>query len=236
VQVAISFTNVPVSVFNSTSGRSNIAAAIAKAAGVDSSKVKIIRLTNKATGSIIYSSTNSRLLQVASVEVTSLIQADSASKASEIGNSIKTSASAFSATILSSLKASDSVSFSSASAEVDVTSIISPPVVPTTDNKSSLTDGAIAGIVIAALLIVGAGLVYYACFCRPIKDDVTNTETVSSTSTSTSSSSGKDMVSENSNDVEVSHKFATANPMQVRISSKAKKADFDPTMSADSDV
>jgi len=235
--VAISFSNVAVSVFNSSSGRSNLAAAIAKASGVDSSKVKIIRVTNKATGAVLYSSsTSSRLLQVASVEVTSLIQADSISKASEIGNSIKTSATAFSASVLTSLKSSDSVSFSTASAEVDVASIVSPPVVDSDNKAPSLTGGAIAGIIIAGVLLVGAGLVYYACFCRPIKEDGSKVESSSSSSSSSLEGKAKDMVGEDFSDTDIPHNFATANPMQIRTAKKATIANFDPIMSADSDV
>jgi hypothetical protein len=237
VQVSISFANVAISAFTTTSGRSNIAAAIAKGAGVDASKVKIDRVTNKATGAIIYSGSSTRRLQIANIEVISVIQADSTSKASEIGNSIKASATTFSAAVLTNLKASDSASFSSATAEVDVATIISPSTPSLESSKATattLSDGPIAGIVIAGLLLllVGAGFVYYSFFCN-----TTTTTSIESKSTKeTSSSSSDDVVSistlkgNTANDLvdatSSTTDFASTNPMMQNR--KNKKAEFDP--------
>jgi hypothetical protein len=234
VQVSISFANVAVSAFTTTSGRSNIAAAIAKGAGVDASKVKIDRVTNKATGAIIYSGSSTRRLQIANIEVISVIQADSTSKASEIGNSIKASATTFSAAVLTNLKASDSASFSSATAEVDVATIISPSTPSLESSKATtLSDGPIAGIVIAGLLLllVGAGFVYYSFFCNT----TTTTSLESKSTKETSSSSSDDVVSistlkgNTANDLvdatSSTADFASTNPMMQNR--KNKKAECD---------
>jgi len=125
---------------------------------------------------------------------------------------------------LTSLKSSDSVSFSTASAEVDVASIVSPPAVAVDNKAQTLTGGAIAGIIIAGVLLAGAGIVYYAYFCRPIKEDGSKVDSSSSPSSSSSSSLF------DTNDTNVPQNFATANPMQVHAK-KSLRAEFEPTSS-----
>jgi len=102
--------------------------------------------------------------------------------------------------------------------------------VPTIDNKSSLTGGAIAGIVIAALLIVGTGLVYYVYPLLKGDGSKGKSSPSSSTTTTTTPSSLLD-----TNDINVDTNFATSNPMQVRNEKKTQRAEFEPTFS-DSNV
>jgi hypothetical protein len=140
---------------------------------------------------------------------------------------------------LTNLKASDSASFSSATAEVDVATIISPSTPSLESSKATattLSDGPIAGIVIAGLLLllVGAGFVYYSFFCNTTT--TTSIESKSTKETSSSSSSSDDVVSistlkgNTANDLvdatSSTTDFASTNPMMQNR--KNKKAEFDP--------
>jgi len=159
VQIIMNFNNVPASSFTTSAGVSSIEASIAKAAGVAASSVKISRVYDVIAKAVIFSA---RRLQggLTSVEITTAVTVESVAKATELGTKLKDTSAAFTSNVIADLKVKSPSSFQSATATV---TILAPTPAASTSTSEGISGGAIAGIIIGVLIVIGgAGAYFYA--------------------------------------------------------------------------
>jgi len=155
----MNFNNVPASSFTTSAGVSSIEASIAKAAGVAASSVKISRVYDVIAKAVIFSA---RRLQggLTSVEITTAVTVESVAKATELGTKLKDTSAAFTSNVIADLKVKSTSSFQSATATV---TILAPTPAASTSTSEGISGGAIAGIIIGVLIVIGgAGAYFYA--------------------------------------------------------------------------
>jgi hypothetical protein len=174
VSISLSFSNLPLSAVTNATGRASITSAIAKAAGVEPTKVRIVKVLNKVTGTTLYqegsssSSSSRRRLELVSVTVQSSIVMESSSKADTLASNLKSID--FASAVLTNLKASDPTTYSSVTATATVTAIT--PVVPTTttSESNSINYGLYGAIGGGALVVICAcSCLVYCCCCKSKK-------------------------------------------------------------------
>jgi hypothetical protein len=159
VQIIMNFNNVPASSFTTSAGVSSIEASIAKAAGVAASSVKISRVYDVIAKAVIFSA---RRLQggLTTVEITTAVTVESVAKATELGSKLKDTSAAFTSNVIADLKVKSPSSFQSATATV---TILAPTPAASTSTSEGISGGAIAGIIIGVLIVIGgAGAYLYA--------------------------------------------------------------------------
>jgi hypothetical protein len=161
VLLSLTFENVTVSSILSFSGRSYIISAIAFAAEVDKTKVKIIRVVDSAP---LYQGEkgqgNTRRLQTANVDVQSSITTETADKANLLAISLKNKNAAD--LVLTHLKGSDPVTYSTVkvTATISVANVSAEKSSASNDSLFSLITNPIFGALVGALFISLCVIVY----------------------------------------------------------------------------
>jgi hypothetical protein len=178
VSVIINFDNIKVSSVMTDTGRMFIASAIASTADVDPSKVKITQIINRDTKSVLFR--EARRLQIASIEVQTVIIVDSAGKAEALVTTMKNID--VSSVVLTKLKTSDPSTYSSVTASASL-SLSSPSNTPST-SSSSLSVAILGAIGAGAFVMLLAITVTTYCFCcrKVTKEKETSTPTEAPTS------------------------------------------------------
>jgi len=184
VSITLTFSNLPLSAVTNATGRTAIANAIANAAGVEASKVTIVKVLNSDTGAILYQdgqdgSSSGRRLQVVSVTVQSKIVMESPAKADSLASSLKSID--FASAVLTNLKTADPTTYSS-SVKATSTVTSTTPVAPTASTPESGINYGIYGAIGAGALVVicASSCLVYCCCCKSKKkgkEDDTTSET-----------------------------------------------------------
>lgn len=148
-------TGITSSSFAQPSVRRVLLQAVANAANVSASDVILQRITDSATGDIIYEA--ARRLQAAGVRVELRLKTSTAAEALAVGGTIAADVSSFSGTVLRLMQEADNATFAAANVTFNSLSYNYPPAQASSATlEMTVLAGAIAGAVVLLCAVAGA--------------------------------------------------------------------------------